>query len=236
MFRPFFSSLIAVAFMLLIVPTVNAQDRWILAGDSIQAMVYGNEEFGLPGGDAAQLTAAIIMQKTGVSIQNISSPGAMMTGSGLHQQTGAVAYIHGVLHAKGIIIALGVNDAIYGADPNVYYQNYTSFVTFALSLGLEVVCVPPLSEPNEPIDVNNPRYHFQVLTVYACQNAGVPKENIFNPAAVGIFPDPAVPKQRKLFTNQKNVYDYVHLSSAGHALFAEKLIDFMVARGFWKRK
>jgi lysophospholipase L1-like esterase len=29
--------------------------------------------------------------------------------------------------------------------------------------------------------------------------------------------------------------DQVHLTSEGHALFAEKLIDFMVARGYWIR-
>lgn len=30
--------------------------------------------------------------------------------------------------------------------------------------------------------------------------------------------------------------DNIHLSSAGHRLFADRLIDFMVGRGFWRRR
>jgi len=61
-------------------PSAQLPQRWILAGDSIQAQVFGNAEFNLPGGDARDLTASIIMQDTGVAIQNVSSPGATMTG------------------------------------------------------------------------------------------------------------------------------------------------------------
>jgi hypothetical protein len=53
--------------------------RWILAGDSIQAQVFANAELGLTGGDARDLTAAIIMQDTGITVQNVSSPGARLT-------------------------------------------------------------------------------------------------------------------------------------------------------------
>jgi hypothetical protein len=165
------AALVCAAFQVVGAARAQAQQRWILAGDSIQAGVFPNAEFGLIGGDAAQLTAAIVMQQTGVSIQNISSPGARMTNAGffpgLVSQTGAVQFIDGFFGATGIIITIGVNDS--GAtdlDPGQYLADYTNFAKAALNLGLKVICVPPLNEPNEPIDANaSRRFLFQLLTV-----------------------------------------------------------------------
>src|SRR5262245_43379302 len=94
--------------------TGQLPQRWILAGDSIQAQVFGNAEFNLTGGDARDLTAAIIMQDTGVAIQNVSSPGATMTTTvlpGLTDQQSMISFIDGFFGATGIIITIGVNDA-----------------------------------------------------------------------------------------------------------------------------
>jgi lysophospholipase L1-like esterase len=103
------------------------------------------------------------------------------------------------------------------------------------------VCVLPLNEPNEVPDIAvSRRFHFQIATYFACSAAGVPAAQIYNPAVDGILPDPADPAKRRLFASRmpggQLVLDNVHLSSAGHALFAEKLIDFMVARGLWTRR
>jgi lysophospholipase L1-like esterase len=226
-------------------PNGQLPQRWILAGDSIQAQVFGNAEFNLPGGDARDLTAAIIMQDTGVAIQNVSSPGATMTTNGflpgLHDQQAMVSYIDGFFGATGIIITIGVNDAGGSVSANQYRTDYASLVTVALQAGLTVVCVPPLNEPGEVADVNvSRRFAFQIATYFACTGAGVPPENIFNPAAVGIVPDPADPAKRRLFAsssvNGQLQLDSIHLSSAGHRLFADRLIDFMVGRGFWRRR
>lgn len=243
MARSFFFALAMLAFAI----DANAQQRWILAGDSIMAGVFENEEFGLPGGDAAQLTSTIVALETGVSIQNVSSPGATMSlippwqFPGVSNQRSAVAFIDGLFGATGIIITVGVNDAGQPAiTPTNFYNDYFNFVTYARSLALKVVCVIPLNEPNQPTNVNaSRRYYFQLLAYFACTNAGVPVAQVYNPAADGIFPDPANAAKRRLFASSiqgtQLVLDNIHLSSDGHALFAEKLIDFMVARGFWTR-
>jgi len=227
------------------VPSGQLPQRWILAGDSIQAQVFGNAELGLPGGDARDLTAAIIMQDTGVAIQNVSSPGATMTTTtvfaGLKDQQPMVSFIDGFFGATGIIITIGVNDAGGSVSSSTYPSDYASLVAFALRAGLQVVCVPPLNEPNEVADITvSRRFAFQIATYFACTGAGVPANNIFNPAAVGIVPDPADPAKRRLFAssivNGQLQLDSIHLSSAGHRLFADRLIDFMVARGFWRRR
>jgi len=227
------------------VPNGQLPQRWILAGDSIQAQVFGNAEFNLPGGDARDLTASIIMQDTGVAIQNVSSPGATMTTAtvfaGLKDQQAMLSFIDGFFGATGIIITIGVNDSGGTVSANTYRADYSGLVAFALRSGLQVVCVPPLNEPNEVADVNvSRRFAFQIATFFACVGAGVPAENIFNPAAVGIVPDPADPAKRRLFAssraNGQLLLDNIHLSSAGHRQFADRLIDFMVARGFWRRR
>jgi lysophospholipase L1-like esterase len=227
------------------VPNGQLPQRWILAGDSIQAQVFGNAEFNLPGGDARDLTAAIIMQDTGVAIQNVSSPGATMTTTtvfaGLKDQQAMVSFIDGFFGATGIIITIGVNDSGGSVSSSTYVSDYSSLVAFALRAGLQVVCVPPLNEPNEVPDINvSRRFAFQLATFFACTGAGVPAENFFNPAAVGIVPDPADPAKRRLFAsssaNGQIQLDNIHLSSAGHRMFADRLIDFMVARGFWRRR
>jgi len=226
-------------------PNAQLPQRWILAGDSIQAQVFGNAEFNLPGGDARDLTASIVMQDTGVAIQNVSSPGATMTTTtvfaGLKDQQAMVSFIDGFFGATGIIITIGVNDSGGTVNVNTYRADYSGLVAFALQHGLQVVCVPPLNEPNEVADVNvSRRFAFQIATVFACTGAGVPAANIFNPAAVGIVPDPADPAKRRLFAssmaNGQLQLDNVHLSPAGHRLFADRLIDFMVGRGFWRRR
>src|SRR5262249_39755406 len=139
-------------------PNGQLPQRWILAGDSIQAQVFGNAEFNLPGGDARDLTAAIITQDTGVAIQNVSSPGATMTTNGffrgLHDQQAMVSYIDGFFGATGIIITIGVNDSGGSVTTNQYRTDYSNLVAFALQAGLTVVCVPPLNEPNEVADIN----------------------------------------------------------------------------------
>lgn len=124
---------------------------------------------------------------------------------------------------------------------STYTSDYSALVGFALRAGLQVICVPPLNEPNEVVDVNvSRRFAFQLATYFACTGAGVPADNFFNPAAVGIGPDPADPARRQLFAssiaNGQLVLDNIHLSSAGHRMFADRLIDFMVARGFWRRR
>jgi lysophospholipase L1-like esterase len=242
------SRLLAVLILLVASDAYAQGGRWILAGDSIMAGVFANEEFGLPGNDAAELAATLISLETGVVIQNISSPGATMSAippwqiPGLARQQATLSFIDGLFGARGIIITIGVNDAGQpGIEPSTYLADYTGFVRFARSLGLEVVCVPPLNEPNEPLDPNaSRRFRFQLLTVFACANAAVPPENVFNPAAAGIAPDPADPARRRLFASSYRsgqlVLDNVHLSSEGHRLFATKLIDFMVGRGFWTRR
>jgi lysophospholipase L1-like esterase len=58
---------------------------------------------------------------------------------------------------------------------------------------------------------------------------------------VGIVPDPTDPAKRRLFASSPGAggqlqLDNVHLSSAGHHLFADRLIDVMVGRGFWRRR
>jgi lysophospholipase L1-like esterase len=226
-------------------PTGQLPQRWILAGDSIQAQVFGNAELNLPGGDARDLTAAIIMQDTGVAIQNVSSPGATMTTTtvfaGLKDQRAMVSFIDGFFGATGIIITIGVNDASGTVSADTYRTDYASLVSFALSAGLQVVCVVPLNEPDEVADISvSRRFAFQIATYFACTGAGVPAANIFNPAAVGIVPDPADPAKRRLFASSRSngqlVLDNIHLSPAGHRLFADQLIDFMVARGFWRRR
>ena len=227
-------------------PSGQLPQRWILAGDSIQAQVFGNAEFNLPGSDARDLTAAIIMQDTGVAIQNVSSPGATMTTNGffpgLKDQQAMVSYIDGFFGATGIIITIGVNDAGGTVSTDTYRTDYSSLVAFALHAGLTVVCVPPLNEPSEVADISvSRRFAFQIATYFACVGAGVPAENIFNPAAVGIVPDPTDPAKRRLFASSLGPggqlqFDNIHLSSAGHRLFADRLIDFMVGRGFWRRR
>jgi lysophospholipase L1-like esterase len=215
--------------------------RWILAGDSIQAGVFANPDFGLVG-DGRQLTATLITQATGVVIQNISSPGARMTTPapgyfpGLKDQTAAISFIDGFFGAAGIIITIGVNDANASVSLDEYGRDYAAFVTHAQSRGLTVICALPLNEPNEVADVTRSlRFAFQLRTYYACRNAGVPEANIFNPAAYGIAPDDTNPQKRRLFAGSAAAPDNVHLSSDGHALFARSLIDFMVALGFWTR-
>jgi lysophospholipase L1-like esterase len=211
--------------------------RWIIAGDSIQAQVFANTELGLPGGDARDLTSAIIMQDTGVAIQNVSSPGGTMSTTspyfpGLKDQRAMIDFIDGYFGATGIIITIGVNDANGSVPVGTYQTDYAGLVSHALSRGLQVICVPPLNEPNE---VANPsvsrRFAFQLATVFACTGAGVPSANVFNPAGVGIVPNPSDPAKRRLFAP-----DQLHLSAPGHRLFADRLIDFMVARGFWRRR
>jgi lysophospholipase L1-like esterase len=216
--------------------------RWILAGDSIQTGVFANPEYGLPGGDARELTATLVTQETGVVIQNFSSPGARMTTAtpayfpGLKDQTKAIDFIDGFFGATGIIITIGVNDANSDVPLADYARDYTNFVRHAKSRGLEVICALPLNEPNEVPDFAlSRRFAFQLQTYYACLSAGVPAANIFNPAAYGIAPDDANPAKRRLFAGTSATPDNVHLSSAGHALFAQSLIDFMVGRGFWSR-
>src|SRR5262249_46635363 len=146
-----FAPLCVVGATLAIASTAHAQSsqlpqRWILAGDSIQAQVFGNAEFQLPGGDARDLTAAIIMQDTGVAIQNVSSPGATMSGvsvfAGLKDQQAMVSFIDGFFGATGIIITIGVNDAGGSVSAATYRADYASLVAFALRAGLQVICVP----------------------------------------------------------------------------------------------
>jgi lysophospholipase L1-like esterase len=214
-----------------------AQQRWILAGDSIQTGVFANAEYGLVGGDARDLTASIVTQETGVTVLNFSSPGARMTTlppgyfPGLKDQKPGISYLDGFFGVQGIVITIGVNDSGLDTDPGTYQTDYAGFVTHARNRGLEVVCVLPLNEPNEVPDINvSRRFNIQLRTYFACTGAGVPAANVFNPAAVGIYPDDANPAKERLFAP-----DHVHLTSDGHALFAEKLIDFMVARGYWTR-
>jgi lysophospholipase L1-like esterase len=223
-------------------PAVHAQSsalpqRWILAGDSIQAQVFANPQLGLIGGDARDLTAAIIMQDTGIGIQNVSSPGATMTTNtpffpGLKDQRSLIDFIDGFFGATGIIITIGVNDANGSVAVGTFQNDYAGLVRHALDRGLQVICVPPLNEPNEVADPNvSRRFAFQLATVFACRAAGVPAANIFNPAAVGILPNPHDPAKQRLFAP-----DQVHLTAPGHRLFADRLIDFMAARGFWRRR
>jgi hypothetical protein len=213
----------------------RAQQRWILAGDSIQTGVFANPDVGLTGGDARQLTASIVTQETGVTLLNYSSPGARMTTlpyfPGLVDQKPAVSYLDGFFGAHGVVITIGVNDAGPSTDLNAYVQAYAGFVAHAIARGLQVVCVLPLNEEDEVPDVNvSLRFAFQLATWFACQGGGAPAQNVFNPAAVGLVPDPDDPVKRRLFAP-----DEIHLTSEGHALFAEGLIDFMVARGYWTR-
>jgi lysophospholipase L1-like esterase len=210
--------------------------RWILAGDSIQAQVFANAELGLTGGDARDLTAAIIMQDTGITVQNVSSPGARLTTAsffpGLKDQRSMIDFIDGFFGATGIIITIGANDANGTVPVATYQADYGALVRHALSRGLQVICVPPLNEPNEVPNPNvSRRFAFQLATVFACTGAGVPSANVFNPAAVGIVPNRDDPAKRRLFAP-----DELHLTAPGHRLFADRLIDFMVARGFWRRR
>jgi lysophospholipase L1-like esterase len=136
---------------------------------------------------------------------------------------------------------LGVNDANGTAPVGRFQSDYTALAAFARSIGLQVICVPPLNEANEVADPSvSRRFAFQLATVFGCSAAGVPAANVFNPAAVGLVPDPADPTKRRLFASTRQggtlVFDNVHLSSAGHRLFADRLIDFMIARGFWRRR
>jgi lysophospholipase L1-like esterase len=161
--------------------------------------------------------------------------------AGLKDQRAMIQYIHGFFKATGIILTIGVNDANGSVPVGTFQNDYSGLASFARSLGMQVICVPPLNEPGEVIDVNvSRRFAFQLATVFACMGAGVPQENVFNPAAVGIAPNPGIAANRRLFAssriNGQLVLDNVHLSSAGHRLFADRLIDFMVARGFWKRR
>ena len=108
--------------------------RWILSGDSIQAQVFANAELGLAGGDARDLTAAIVMQDTGIGIQNISSPGATMTAGffpGLKDQRAVLDFIDGVFGATGIIITIGVNDANGTVDVGTFQRDYAGLVSHA---------------------------------------------------------------------------------------------------------
>jgi lysophospholipase L1-like esterase len=147
----------------------SAQPRWILAGDSIQTGVFANPQAGLPGGDARQLTASIVTRETGVTILNLSSPGARMTTlpyfPGLTDQRPAVSYLDGFFGAHGIVITIGVNDAGPGTDGGAYSQAYAGFVAHAIQRGLQVVCVLPLNEPDEVPDVDvSLRFAFQLRT------------------------------------------------------------------------
>jgi lysophospholipase L1-like esterase len=251
-------SLCTVAILLLSLLTPEAAraqslpQRWILAGDSIQTDVFTNVEFNIPGGDARDLTQAIIQQETGVVINNFSGPGATMSTlsffPGLVQLNPAIAFVTGAIApARGIIITLGVNDALRSdrpedleADVARFQQDYQSFVASALQGNLQVVCSLPLNEPGETQMLDSRRFRFQLAALFACVLAGVPQANIFNPAAVGIAPDLNDPAKRRLFASfiQNGVLkqDPVHLSREGHRLFATKLIDFMVQRGFWSRR
>jgi lysophospholipase L1-like esterase len=219
---------------------VALPQRWILAGDSIQTQTFPNAEFGLVGGDARDVTAAIIQQDTGVLIQNVSVPGiALAEPGGLKDQRAMIQYLaNNIFLARGLILTIGVNDARRNVDVNVYQREYGDLVRFARGLGLQVVCVLPLNELDERADVNvSRRFAFQLATLFACEGAGV-GQNVFNPAAVGIFPDLQDPAKRRLFSTDvlNGGPDSIHLSSAGHRVFADRLIDFMVQRGFWRRR
>ncbi len=240
-----FWALVILSISLLTPDAARAQalpQRWILAGDSIQTGTFPNVEFGIPGGDARDLTQAIIQQETGVVISNVSAPGATMTSvfapffRGLVEQNSMIDFVNGFGGATGILITIGVNDAGSTLDLARFQQDYASFVTFARGRNLKVVCSLPLNEPGEVADVNvSRRFAFQLAVFFACQGAGVPAENIFNPAAVGIAPDLNNPARRRLFASAivdgQLQQDSVHLSREGHRLFATKLIDFMVQRG-----
>jgi hypothetical protein len=79
-----------------------------------------------------------------------------------------------------------------------------------------------------------------ILLAAAAEARAQGQRFVFNPAAVGMVPDPDDPARRRLFASARRngqlVLDNIHLSSEGHRLFATKLIDFMVERGFWTRR
>lgn len=207
---------------------VNAapQERWILVGDSIQASVFG------AGGEAKHLTANRIPQLKNIHIQNISSPGASMSGwLGFIHTRNILSQIDGYFGAKGVIITVGTND--WGRNStSQLFTDYKTYVTYAKSLGLEVVCVTPIwrSDEMNSLTVPNTSDSWQ-LWVYrwtieqACTQGGgkiidggsSPLTNRLDYYGDTISPSVAA----------------VHPNATGHQVFTNWLIQRMNQLGYW---
>jgi hypothetical protein len=219
------SYLIAALLGILTLGTASAapQERWILVGDSIQAQVFGS------GGLSKDLTANRIPQLLDIHIQNLSSPGASMSGVlGFYNSRSILGQIDGYFGAKGVIITVGTND--WGrTSTSKLFADYKAYVVYAKSLGLEVVCVTPIWRSDElsykPVPGTTESWQlaaYRWTIEQACiQGGGNVIDGSLSPSTTLplYYGDPTAP--------------YVHLNKDGHSVFTSWLIQRMNHLGFW---
>lgn len=199
------------------------QERWILLGDSLQALVH--EPAGVTP-QARQLTANRIPQLVNVNIQNISTPGLTMAHNGYvwnaYDNRNVLRLIDGYYGAKGIVITLGTNDwATPSITTAMFHDQYKAVIDEAKTHGLTVVCVTPIwrADKDQYRPAGNASYQlwtFQWIATTVCQNNGA---QVIDGSQAPLLPS--------------HFTDGIHLNGVGHGVFTAWLIQQMQALGHW---
>lgn len=191
------------------------QQRCLIAGDSIQSMVYG------PAGstpDQSALTASRLPILTNVAIANLSAPGQRMAssgyaGMGLISNLNVLFYSVGGANPNCLIIALGTNDWTSTGGGLEFITAYRQTVQYGKVLGMRVVCVPPLWRDNEAdyrahSDGNFNLASYRDWVINVCFGEGA---NVFDASNIGLTPT--------------DFADGLHLNESGHIKFSNALLS-----------
>lgn len=215
--------LISFLLIFMVSSLVNAADqRCLLAGDSIQTYVY--EPTGVAA-DQSQLTASLLPTLDNVAVANMSSTGQRMSSSGsagygLVSNQNVLWYATGSTTPTCLIIALGTND--WTSTPGTaigFIQDYRKVVQYAKLLGMKVMCATPTwradqDTPNVHPDGTYTIQQYRDFVAGVCFEQGV---YVFDAMQIGLLPS--------------DFADGLHMNKSGHQKYAAALLDQLKYRG-----
>lgn len=207
--------------------------RWIIVGDSIHAGVYSDTGMGNP----AKLTASVLPQRVGISVNNVSSPGQRVSEGGqpgfgaYANRAGLIGSVKGYSDAAGVIIDLGTNDwANPGSSIYDYMNQLRALIQYCrTTLWLPVVLIGP----HWRADGDTPIYHVDgsswTLAQWAYFTENVGYEEAVKPGPfLTVIRGSEVPSSVELL-----VADGIHYNEAGQEARTDFLISRMQSVGYW---
>lgn len=203
-------------FVLLAVLSVQASaaNRFLLLTDSMFTQAYGSVR-------PSKMAPSIIAPKINGILNVMGSPGLTVAPQGGY--AGAVDLLpaieswKGRFGATGVFIHVSTNDHGLDVPLSAYKSSLSSLITGIQGMGLGAICIRPFAKITQN-QVNAAGYKlsdYQAAMAEVCSQHGVTTLTF---STVGT-----------------DFVDGIHLSEAGHAKFAEWLIDIGAFLGGWTR-
>lgn len=123
-----------ILFLLMLCPMAHAGPGYLVWGDSQSVTIIN--------GTADKVWPHIIQQTTGINMQNVSRSGRKLTWDDLPTYM-RMANIKPNAEIKGIILALGTNDALRSESMAAFNDSLQEVLVEAGKRKLEVVCILP---------------------------------------------------------------------------------------------